>query len=121
MRLPRFTKSYHIKDYKFSLVILVLALSVIGILAVGSAKAVYQPRQIFGVAFGICVMFVVSLIDYVWVCDFYWLIYLFSVAILGAVIPFGEKVNGARRWIDLGITTFQPSELAKILLILFFA
>ena len=121
MRLPRFTKTYHLKDYKFSLVILVLALSVIGILAVGSAKAVYQPRQIFGVAFGIGVMFVVSLIDYVWVCDFYWLIYLFSVAILGVVIPFGDKVNGARRWIDLGFTTFQPSELAKILLILFFA
>lgn len=121
MRLPRFTKPYHLKDYKFSLVILVLALSVIGILAVGSAKSVYQPRQIFGVVFGLGVMLVVSLIDYVWVCDFYWLIYLFSVAILGAVIPFGDVVNGARRWIDLGFTTFQPSELAKILLILFFA
>ena len=56
MRLPRFTKPYHLRDYKFSLVILVLALSVIGIMAVGSAKAVYQPRQIFGVAFGFCVM-----------------------------------------------------------------
>jgi len=121
VRLPRFTKPYHLKDYKFSLVILVLALSVIGILAVGSAKSVYQPRQIFGVVFGLGVMLVVSLIDYVWVCDFYWLIYLFSVAILGAVIPFGDVVNGARRWIDLGFTTFQPSELAKILLILFFA
>ncbi len=87
----------------------------------GSAKAVYQPRQIFGVAFGFCVMLGVSLIDYVWVCDFYWLLYLFAVAILAAVIPFGEKVNGARRWIDLGFTTFQPSELAKILLILFFS
>ena len=64
MRLPRFTKPYHLRDYKFSLVILVLALSVIGIMAVGSAKAVYQPRQIFGVAFGFCVMLGVSLIDY---------------------------------------------------------
>lgn len=121
MRLPRFTKPYHLRDYKFSLVFLVLALSMIGIMAVGSAKAIYQPRQIFGVAFGFCVMLVVSLIDYVWVCDFYWLLYLFAVAILAAVIPFGDKVNGARRWIDLGFTTFQPSELAKILLILFFA
>lgn len=122
MRLPRlFSKPYHLKDYRFSLVMPVLALSVIGVLAVGSAKAVYQPRQIFGVVFGLGVMLVVSLVDYVWVTDFYWLIYLFSVTILAAVIPFGDKVNGARRWIDLGFTTFQPSELSKILLILFFS
>lgn len=43
------------------------------------------------------------------------------MVILGAVLVIGDNVNGATRWIDLGFTTFQPSELAKILLILFFA
>lgn len=121
MRLPRFTKLYHLKDYKFSLVIAVLAISILGIFVVGSAKAINQPKQILGVVVGLIVMVIVSLIDYVWITNFYWLIYVFAIAILGAVIPFGESVNGAKRWINLGFTTFQPSELAKILLIIFFA
>lgn len=121
MRLPRFTKPYHLKDYKFNLVVLVIALSILGVLAVGSAKEVYQSRQIVGMIIGIIAMVIVSLIDYVWVLNFYWIIYGFVVLILGAVLVIGDKANGATRWIDLGFTTFQPSELAKILLILFFA
>ncbi len=119
--LPIFSKPYHLRDYRFNLVLTVFALSVIGVLAVGSAKAVNQPKQMMGVAIGLIIMTITSLIDYVWITDFYWLIYLFSVVILGAVLVIGDNVNGATRWIDLGFTTFQPSELAKILLILFFA
>ena len=45
---------------------------------------------------------------------------VFMLAIV--LIPrIGVYVNGARRWINLGFTNFQPSELAKILLIIFFA
>lgn len=119
--LPIFSKPYHLRDYRFNLVLTVFALSVIGVLAVGSAKAVNQPKQMMGVAIGLIIMAITSLIDYVWITDFYWLIYLFSVVILSAVLVIGDNVNGATRWIDLGFTTFQPSELAKILLILFFA
>ena len=121
MRSHRFTKPYYLKDYKFSLVFLVLALSVIGVLVVGSAKASFQGKQILGVFIGLIAMFIVSMIDYMWIQNFYWLIYIFTVLILGAVLVIGTNVNGATRWIDLGFTTFQPSELAKILLILFFS
>ena len=121
MRLPRFTKPYHLKDYKFSLIILVVAISILGVLAVGSAKPAYQSKQILGLGIGLVVMVIISLIDYVWILNFYWLIYLFSIVILAVVLVFGTEDNGATRWIDLGFTTFQPSELAKILLILFFA
>ena len=121
MRSHRFTKPYQLKNYKFVLVLSVLALSILGVLVVGSAKASLQGKQLFGVILGIIVMIIVSLIDYMWILNFYWLMYLFTIAILGFVLVAGTNVNGATRWIDLGFTTFQPSELAKILLILFFS
>ena len=121
MRLPKFTKRYHLKDYKMNLVILVLALSILGVFVIGSAKPDNQSRQIIGLVIALTAMVVVSLIDYVWLMDFYWLIYGFVILILGAVLIIGTEVNGATRWINLGFTNFQPSELAKILLILFFA
>lgn len=97
------------------------ALSAIGIQVVGSAKESLQSRQFFGVAIGTACMLVIALVDYVWVLNFYWLIYAAAVGSLISVFLVGQRVNGARRWINLGFTTFQPSELAKILLILFFA
>lgn len=122
MRLSRIlTKPYKLKDYKINLIVLVVALSVIGIFVVGSAKESLQSRQIFGVIIGIVMMLIVSLIDYVWVLNLYWLIYGAAIGTLALVLVIGQEVNGAKRWINLGFTTFQPSELAKILLILFFA
>lgn len=123
MKLPKFRKPYKLKDYRFSLVILVFAISFIGVLVVGSANETYQSRQIAGIVIGVAVMVVVSLIDYIWITNFYWILYGISVFLLGIVlIPgIGVYVNGARRWINIGITNFQPSELAKIFLIIFFA
>ena len=119
--LKSFTKPYRLKDYKFGLVIAVVALSIFGIFIVGSAKEVYQARQMLGVIIGVIIMVIVSLIDYMWLLNFYWIFYGIAILTLGAVLVIGTNVNGATRWIDLGFTTFQPSELAKILLILFFA
>ena len=121
MRLLRFSKQYKLKDYRFGLITLVLALSILGVLVVGSAKQALQGKQIFGVIVGVTIMLIISVIDYVWVLNFYWLIYGAAVGSLLLVLLIGQEVNGATRWINLGFTTFQPSELAKILLILFFA
>ncbi len=123
MRRIKFRKPYKLKNYRFGLVALVLVLSIIGILVVGSANESYQSKQVLGVVIGLVVMAIVSLIDYVWITNFYWILYGMSVFMLAIVlIPgIGVYVNGARRWINLGFTNFQPSELAKILLIIFFA
>lgn len=121
MRLPKFTRKYKLRDYNFTLVTLVAALSILGVFVVGSAKEVYQNKQIFGLVIGIAAMVIVSLLDYMWILDFYWFIYVVAVISLILVPIIGQEVNGAKRWINLGFTTFQPSELAKILLILFFA
>lgn len=121
MKFLKITKPYRLKDYKFPLVILVLAISCLGVLVIGSANEAYQGRQITGLVLAIILMVVVSLIDYVWIANFYWIMYLLSVGMLALVLVIGETVNGAKRWIDVGFTNFQPSELAKILLIIFFA
>ena len=117
----KYLSKYHLKDFNFILVISVLALSIIGILAVGSALPSAQSKQILGVAFGVVAMLIISLIDYNWVLNFYWLIYGINIALLLCVKFWGVNYNGAQRWLDLGFTNLQPSDLTKIFLILFFA
>lgn len=121
LSFKNFKNKYKLKDYKFALIISVLALSCLGIMVIGSAKESVQGRQIQGLILGVAVMLVISLIDYVWVLRFYWLTYAFNIVILLAVELLGSNANNATRWIDIGPITFQPSELSKILLILFFA
>ena len=112
---------YHLKDYRFSLIILVTALSIIGVFIVGSAQADLQWRQLQGVLLGLIAMFIISLIDYNWILKFYWVMYAVNLVLLAAVLLFGETVNGATRWLNLGFIQFQPSDLTKLLMILFFA
>ena len=112
---------YNIKDYRFSLVILVTILSVFGVFMVRSARPDLMDRQIMGVVLGLAAMVVISLIDYKWVLGLYWPLYGLNLVMLIAVPIFGTEANGAKRWLNLGFTQFQPSDLTKILMILFFA
>ena len=121
MRLPKKTKPYHLKDYKFNLIISVVALTILGILVIGSAQKSVKNKQIIGLVLGLIVMVIVSLIDYVWVLNLYWMIYAINIVMLVITLIFGTEVNGAKRWINLYFTNFQPSELTKILMVLFFA
>ncbi|MDD2969080.1 MAG: FtsW/RodA/SpoVE family cell cycle protein [Lachnospiraceae bacterium] len=114
-------KRYKIRDYDFGLVIMVLTLTVIGILAVGSAKASMQSSQILGLILGFFFMILLSLFDYSFFLNFYWLIYIFNLILLIGVELFGKTVNNAQRWIVILGIQFQPSETAKIMLILFYA
>lgn len=114
-------KQYKLKNYKFILVIYVAVLNIIGIMLIGSAKSSVQGKQLFGMCAGLCIMLVVSLIDYNFILKFSWLIYFFMIGILLLVMIAGDSSGGAQRWFEIGGFRFQPSELAKILMILFFA
>ena len=51
----------------------------------------------------------------------WWVIYAGEFILLVLVLAFGETKYGAQRWLNIGVTTIQPSEMAKIMLILFYA
>lgn len=115
-------KQYRLRDYDFKLIILVWALSAIGIFAVDSAGgATLHDRQFGGLLMGSFVMLCISLIDYSLLAKLYWFYYVLNVILLVLVKIMGKESGGAQRWLNLAGIQFQPSELAKILLILFFS
>lgn len=114
-------KDYNFKKIDVYLILLVTGLTYYGIQFIQSADSSLTSRQLKGMMLGIGVMIIVALIPYNFVLKFYWLIYAFCIAILLAVRFFGHSVGVAARWFEVGGTRIQPSELAKILLILFYA
>lgn len=114
-------KNLHIKDYDFKLIFFIIAINVIGIFAIGSANPDNQPRQIAGAIMGIFLMVVISLFDYSIFLKFYWIWYAVDLGLLFAVRIAGSSANNAQRWFTIAGIRFQPSETAKILLIIFFA
>jgi rod shape determining protein RodA len=78
----------------------------------------YVRQQLIALVVGLLAAVVVSLLDYEIYRRFQWLLYALAVLMVVAVLPLGENVNGATRWIDLGVTRFQPSSAAVLLLML---
>lgn len=122
------------KQVDFILVLIILILLAFGIIMVLSASApsalaetgnsyTYFTKQMIFAVIGLVVMYFVSKIDYRIYKKFYWPIYWISVGVLLLVlIPgLGSTGGGATRWINLGFTQFQPSELTKIGMIIFYA
>ena len=114
-------KQYKLKNYKFILIFLVVCLNTLGVFLVGSASPSDMKKQLMGMISGLVLMVIVSLLDYNFILKFSWLIYLLGVGLLILVMFAGDNSKGAQRWFEIGGFRFQPSELVKILLILFFA
>lgn len=116
----------------FILLIDVLIMLGLGIVMVMSASSptslsetgksyTYVKTQAMSAIIGLVGMFIISNIDYKIYKKFYKPIYLIIIILLISVAFIGKSVGGAKRWIDLGFISFQPSELAKIGLIIFYA
>ena len=122
-------------DLPFTLlVVLLLTIGVIMVLSASFASAYYDPahetggnptyyfaRQLVFALGGVGVMFICSKFPPSFYRRISGIVMLVALGTLLAVLVVGSRVNGARRWIDLGFTTFQPSEIAKIAVILYFS
>lgn len=114
-------KKYQLRSYNIRLVIVLIITSVYGIAVINSADSSYTLKQCVGLGLSLVIMLVVSFIDYNWLLRFYWLAYVINVALLLLVKFAGDTSGGAKRWLDIKGFRFQPSELTKIILILFTA
>lgn len=103
----------------------VLLLNMIGLLAVSSVAEVDGSgmliKQSAGSAAGFVVLLILTLVPYEKYLPYGKVIYAVTVILLAIVLAAGITVGGAKRWIGIGGFVFQPSEMAKILLILFYA
>ncbi len=121
------------KAVDFTLLMSTLILVFVGIIMVFSAswpEAMqdfgngyhFLKKQVIAASIGLGSLLICMNIDYKIWKKYSLLIFILSL-ILGALIftPLGREIKGARRWIDLGITTFMPSDAIKIGSIIFFA
>lgn len=114
-------KKYQLRSYNIRLVIVLVVTSIYGIAAINSADSTNTLKQCMGMALSLFVMVFVSFIDYNWLLRFYWLAYVFNIILLLSVKFAGDEGKGAKRWLDIKGFRFQPSELTKIILIMFTA
>ena len=103
------------------MVALLCALNYCGLIAIRSAAPELYDKQLLGLGIGVVLMLLVSLVDYHLILRLHWVMYAACIILLVLVLVSGSSGGGAQRWISLFGITFQPSEAAKILLILFFA
>ena len=116
--------------YDDTLLVTVLVLLIAGLVLLTSISAYngnvkfhdsfyYLKKQGFATGLGLVGMAVISRIDY-----HRWIPlavpgYLLSILLGVAVLLFGEEYNGSKRWLSLGPVSFQPSEFAKVAVIVF--
>ena len=117
----------------FTLLITILLLLSIGLIMVLSASSpsalsesgdsyAYFSKQLLFAILGIIAMLFISKIDYRFYQKFYKHAWWISLILLALVLVAGKTVNGAKRWIYVTETlSFQPSEIVKLLMIIFYA
>jgi len=119
-------------DYLFA--ILVYLIIFFGIVMISSSSIVvsmentgrnysYVVKQIISLAFGSMAMFAGFLIDYrFWKKNAFWMFILTLVLLILVFVPgIGRSAGGAQRWISLGGSWFQPSELVKLTFLIYLA
>jgi len=117
-----------------TLLVIMIALTVVGLVMVFSASAVvaanrfhdpghYLKRQLAWMVFGLLLMHVASRVDYIWWKRLWIPILGLTMTLLGMVLvpSLGIAAKGARRWLGLGPIAIQPAEIAKLVAVIYLA
>jgi rod shape determining protein RodA len=112
-----------LQSFGWSLFLMTLAFAALSLMNLYSASYQtglgYFKKQAVWVCIGIISMIVVSFINNKLIKQYSLYIYGFSILLLISVLVFGKEVSGSKSWITIGnLATIQPSELAKIPIIL---
>lgn len=113
-----------LKNFDFSLLLVTMAIIGYGCVAIysaskgGNAAMSYVERQLVWAAVGLVVAIIVGYIDHTIYKRFAGKLYFVNLFLLGAVLFMGHASKGAQRWIGFGAIRIQPSELAKIIMII---
>ena len=103
-------------------IVLLCMLAGVGYLALysaaGGSPEPYAAKHILRFGFGLVIMVALAMIDIRLIARLSWVAYAGGIALLVLVLKMGHVGKGAQRWIDLGGTLWQPSELMKLALIL---
>jgi len=118
-----------ITHFDWRLAATILAMALLGVLTIYSANALAASafrrtlhlRQVIWVGVGLAGMLTTCLVSYRNLGRFAYVIFGLSVALLVLVLFIGKAGLGAHRWIRIGSFAFQPSEFAKLSLVLFLA
>jgi rod shape determining protein RodA len=122
--MTKMQRYIRLRDFDWVLLAFVMAICAVGVVEIYSATLHTKfvgahVRQVYWIGAGLLVMFVASRVNYQALLENVPWIYIVSLVSLVAVLVFGQKYLGARRWIRIGgATHFQPSEWVKLVLIL---
>src|SRR3989344_8022171 len=117
----------NLKYFDWFLFVPVVLLSFIGLVMVYStgtgsvAESNLWLKQLLAWGIGVLGLFFLSTLDYRFFRDNSAVFYFLAIALLVGLIFFGPQIRGSRRWFDFGFINFQPSEFAKIAILILLA
>ena len=119
---PSFGITTKLWQISWSYVLMLCMLAGVGYVALysaaGGSPEPYASRHILRFAFGLVMMLCMALVDIRFIARLSYVVYGFSIVLLVLVLRMGHMGKGAQRWIELGGLQLQPSELAKIGLVM---
>jgi rod shape determining protein RodA len=104
----------HLDGMLFGFMLALMAVGLIVLASASNASAARLTAQVMNMLVGVGVLWAFANIPPHYLMRLALPLYVLGVALLIGVATLGEVVNGARRWLDVGVTRIQPSELMKI-------